>query len=75
MQMAQPLGSAAVQSKPIREQTYCSCRSILQMYEPSALIIVSTNQAIANTGVNQATRRFHQVPLGRASFDDTKVKH
>ena len=45
------------------------------MYEPSFLIIVGTNQAIANTGVNQATRRFHQVPLGRAYFDDTKVKH
>ena len=43
------------------------------MYEPSALIIVGTNQAVLNTRLNQATRAFHQVPLGRACFDDTKV--
>lgn len=45
------------------------------MYEPSALIIVGTNQAVLSTGLNQATRGFHQVPLGRACFDDTKVAH
>ena len=43
------------------------------MYEPSALIIVGTNQAVLNTGLNQATRAFQQVLLGRACFDDTKV--
>ena len=43
------------------------------MHEPSALIIVGTNQAVLSTGLNQATRAFHQVPLGRACFDDTKV--
>lgn len=53
----------------------CICRSLLEMYEPSALITVGTNQAISNTGVNQASRGFHQVPLGRAYFDDTKVKY
>lgn len=45
------------------------------MYEPSVLVIVGTNHAVANTGVNQATRQFHQVALGRACFDDTKVRH
>ena len=43
------------------------------MYQPSALVIVGTNQAVLSTGLNQATRNFHQVPLGRACFDDTKV--
>ena len=48
-------------------------RSLLQMYEPSALVIVGTNQAILSSGLNQATRCYNQVPLGRACFDDTKV--
>ena len=45
------------------------------MCEPSVLVIVGTYQAIASTGVNQATRRYHQVPLGRGYFDDTKVSN
>ncbi|KAL0020849.1 hypothetical protein WJX77_001177 [Trebouxia sp. C0004] len=53
-------------------RTYNNTLSLLQMYEPSALIIVGTNQAVLSTGLNQATRAFHQVPLGRACFDDTK---
>lgn len=73
--MAQLLLNVAMQSRPDGEQTCCACRSLLQIYEPSVLIIVGTNQAIANTGVNQATRRFRQIPLGRAYFDDTKVNH
>ncbi|DBA95622.1 TPA: hypothetical protein ACH3X3_013469 [Trebouxia sp. C0006] len=53
-------------------RTYNNTLSLLQMYEPSALIIVGTNQAVLSTRLNQATRAFHQVPLGRACFDDTK---
>lgn len=56
--------------------TMCrKCRSLLQIYEPSVLITVGTNQAVASSGLNQATRQFHQVPLGRGCFDDTKVLH
>lgn len=51
------------------------CRSLLQIHEPCVLITVGTNQAVASTGLNQATRQFHQVPLGRGCFDDTKVMH
>lgn len=43
------------------------------MYGPSNLVVVGSNQAIVSTGLNQATRQFHQVALGRACFDDTKV--
>ena len=47
---------------------------MLSAYQPSSLIIVGSNQALMSTGINTATRAYHQIPLGRSFFDDTKVQ-
>lgn len=65
-----PLLEAAAQSA----MHLLACRSLLGLCQPSTLIIVGSNQALASNGINSATRAYHQVPLGRSFFDDTQVQ-
>lgn len=46
-------------------RTYNSSLSILRAYEPAQLIVVGSSQEVLSSGINKATRGFHQVPLAR----------
>ena len=49
-------------------------RALLETYQASTLIVVGSNQAISNPGVNAATQTYHQVAMGRRNFDDTQAR-
>ncbi|EIE21559.1 hypothetical protein COCSUDRAFT_17595 [Coccomyxa subellipsoidea C-169] len=53
-------------------RTYTTSLSILRAYIPSQLIVVGSNQETLSSGINKAARPFHQVPMSRTCFDDTK---
>ncbi|KAK9808717.1 hypothetical protein WJX72_002463 [[Myrmecia] bisecta] len=53
-------------------RSYTNTLLLLQYYRPSELCVVATKDALVSTGVNKATHSYHQVPLPRSCFDDSK---
>ena len=49
------------------------CRSLLEAHGAQQLLVVSTGADALHGGVHRAARSVHQIQLGRALFDDTKV--
>ena len=46
-------------------RTYTSSLALLTTYHPSQLIIVASNAATLDAGINQATRSYSQTPMPR----------
>ena len=49
------------------------CRSFLEAHGVEQLLVVAVARNAGHGGVNRAARSFHQIPLDRSLFDDTKV--
>ena len=48
-------------------------RSFLEAHGVEQLLVVAVPHDAGHGGINRAARGFHQIPLGRSLFDDTKV--
>ncbi len=48
-------------------------RSLLEAHGVDQLLVAAVPHEAGHGGINRAARSFHQIPLGRSLFDDTRV--